>query len=190
MRASWPLALAGLLAVLAGCGHTAAGDASDPVPLRTVTGGGLATELPPGWQHAATRLTPALTDPREALSVGTFPLRYRRTECAHVPGSALEDLPPDGAFVTLEERGLHAAGFPSRPARFGPELGGPSEASACVPAARFSDHWFGFTDAGRSFHVMVAFGPAASEATQRQAWEILDRLRVDPAIRPDWPSSG
>jgi hypothetical protein len=59
-----------------------------------------------------------------------------------------------------------------------------------VPAARFSDHWFGFTDAGRHFHVLVAFGPAASAATQTQAWQILDGLRVDPAVRPDWPSAG
>ena len=69
-------------------------------------------------------------------------------------------------------------------------LGGPSEASQCVPTAHFSDHWFGFTAGGRHFHADVAFGPHASATTRAQAWTILDTLRVDPAIRPDWPASG
>ena len=111
-----------------------------------------------------------------------------------MPGSALEDLGPRDAFVTLLERGLDPSStwsdFPARPARFGAALGVPSEASQCVPTARFTDHWFGFTDGGRHFHVLVAFGPDAPAEVQRQAWEILDRLRIDPAVRPDWPSSG
>ena len=113
--------------------------------------------------------------------------------CAHVPGSVLEDVRPGDAFVTLQERGLGAAAgpdFPARPAHFGPELGGPSEASACVPSARFADHWFGFSDGGRHFHVMVAFGPQASADVRRQAWAILDSLAVDPSVVPDWKSSG
>ena len=128
------------------------------------------------------------------LAVATFELRYRRTACAHVAGSALEDLGPGDAFVTLQERGLDPgstwAGFPHRPARFGPELGGRSEASECVPAARFRDHWFEFTAGGRHFHADVAFGPRASPETRAQAWAILDSLRVDPQVRPDWPASG
>jgi hypothetical protein len=160
----------------------------------TVRAHGLTAELPPGWQAARESLTPHLTDPREELAVGTYPLRYRQTECAHMPGSALEALGPGDAFVTLEERGLGIpdgeADFPARPARFGPELGGPSEAGACAPGAHFSDHWFGFSDGGRHFHVLVAFGPQASAQVQGQAWAILDGLRVDPGVTPDWQSSG
>lgn len=155
---------------------------------------GIAVELPPGWQRATTSLTPGLEDPREVLPVGTFPLRYRETGCGHLPASALEDLGPRDAFVTLLERGLDPRStwpdFPPRPAHFGPELGGPSEASACAPGARFTDHWFGFTDGGRHFHVLVAFGPDAPAAVQREAWQILDSLRIDPDIRPDWRSAG
>ncbi|HEX5898513.1 MAG TPA: hypothetical protein VFY32_03860 [Solirubrobacteraceae bacterium] len=44
-------------------------------------------------------------------------------------------------------------------------------------------------DGGRAFHVMVAFGPQASAEVQRQAWAILDSLRVDPGAVPDWKSS-
>ena len=97
-------------------------------PPMTVRAHGLTAELPPGWQAASESLTPHLTDPREELAVGTYPLRYRQTDCAHMPGSALEALGARDAFVTLEERGLGvpdgAADFPSRPARFGPALGG------------------------------------------------------------------
>jgi hypothetical protein len=180
---------------LAACGaqpeHASAPSPEPPVAYQAH---GLAVELPPGWQSAPVSLTPNLSDPREVLSVATFPLRYRPTGCAHVAGSALEDLGPTDAFVTLEERGVDPgspwAGFPARPAHFGPELGGPSEASACVPTADFTDHWFGFTDGDRHFHVDVAFGPRASAATHNEAWAILDSLRIDPAVRPDWPSSG
>jgi hypothetical protein len=182
---------------IAGCAETAAAPpppAPPAPPPVTVRQHGLTAQLPPGWQAATESLTPHLTDPREELAVATVPLRYHETGCAHVPGSALSDLGPQGAFVTLQERGLGVPdgdqGFPARPAQFGPGLGGPSEASACVPGARFEDHWFGFSDGGRHFHVMVAFGPQAPADVQRQAWAILDSLRVDPGVVPDWQSSG
>jgi hypothetical protein len=38
--------------------------------------------------------------------------------------------------------------------------------------------------------VMVAVGPQASADVQRQAWAILDSLRVDPGVVPNWQSSG
>jgi hypothetical protein len=183
----------GLLAP--GCGedapHAKAAQAKDVV---FAASRGLTVTLAPGWQATRTSLTPHLVDPREVLTVATFPLRYRPTRCAHVAGSALEDLGPTDAFITLQERGTDAgsswADFPPRPAHFGPQLGGASEASACVPSARFVDHWFGFTAGGRHFHVEVAFGPEASAATRDQAWAGLDSLQVDPSALPDWRSAG
>jgi hypothetical protein len=59
-----------------------------------------------------------------------------------------------------------------------------------VPGARFTDHWFGFTDGGRHFHVDVAFGPDAPAEVRAEAWGILDSLTVDPRVRPDWQSTG
>ena len=192
-RSAWIV----VVLAIAGCAETHAAPAparQAAPPVAAVEAHGLTVGLPPGWQSAAQSLTPHLTDPREVLAVATFPLRYRATQCAHVAGSALEDLGPADAFVTLQERGLDASttwpDFPARPAHFGPELGGPSEASACVPSARFADHWFGFSDAGRRFHVMVAFGPRATAEVQRQAWAILDSLIVDAGVVPDWQSSG
>jgi hypothetical protein len=174
---------------LVSCGERPAA----PEP-RTATARGVTVELPPDWDRAHEALTPQLEDPREVLSLGTFPLRYRATGCAHMPSSALEDIGPGDAFVTLQERGTERGGkwldFPPRPAQFGPELGGTSEAPGCVPEARFTNHWFGFTDAGRHFHVLVAFGPDATAAVKRETWAVLDSLEVDPAVRPGWRSTG
>lgn len=168
--------------------------AATPAPVVALGARGVNAELPSGWQAAPASLTPNLTDPREVLAVGTYPLRFRETDCAHMPGSALEDLGPADALVTVQERGAEPGstwqGFPARPAHFGPELGGGSEASACAPAATFTDHWFGFSDGDRHFHVLVAYGPEASPEVRAQAWAILDGLQIDPTVTPDWRSSG
>jgi hypothetical protein len=182
------LALLGVC-LLAGCGQSAG--ASAPA---AVSANGLSVQLPDGWQSAEQRLT-RLEDPREMLAVGTFPLRYREVLCPQVPSSALEDLGAGDALVTLQERGTdpHSTwpDFPPRPAHFGPTPDDTnSDASACVPGAHFISHWFRFTDAGRHFHVLVAFGPQATQATQEQAWSLLDGLKVDPEPKPDWESAG
>jgi hypothetical protein len=189
-------ALAATALVAAGCGSQAAAPPPPPTSSQTITDGahGLAFDLPPEWHRATASLTPGLADPREVLSAGTFPLVYRPTACSHVPGSALADLGPRDAFVTIEERGSDPSSswsdFPPRPAHFGPGLGGPSEAQACVPQGHFADHWFGFSDGGRHFHVLVAFGPSAPETVQGQAWALLDSLQIDPRVQPGWNSVG
>jgi hypothetical protein len=90
MRAAFLFVLA---LALAGCG---AADTRAPAPAAArfsqFEARGVTVELPPGWEHADVSLTPSLVDPREVLSLATFRLRYRRTACAHVAGSALEDL--------------------------------------------------------------------------------------------------
>lgn len=200
MKRAWRAAAVTALAMsagslAAGCGedapHATAAQAKDVI---FAASRGLTVKLAPGWQATRTSLTPHLVDPREVLAVATFTLRYRATGCARVAGSALEDLGPTDAFITLQERGKDPgaswADFPPRPAHFGPQLGGASEAAACVPGARFVDHWFGFTDGGRHFHVDVAFGPEASAATRDQAWAVLDSVDVDPSALPDWRSAG
>jgi hypothetical protein len=169
------LAIATAIVALAssGCGEAARSAAPAPAAYRTH---GLAVELPPGWQHATTRLT-TITEPVDVLAVATFPLRYRRVGCDHMPSSALLDLGPGDALVVLFER--QQASFAPRPEHFGPMPEDGSEAPACVPTARFTDHWFTFSDEGRNFHVLVAFGPSASPDTRRQAWGILDELKVE-----------
>jgi hypothetical protein len=195
-----PLVLAAVAALLAGCGgegSRSAGEGGRP-PVETTYRSaewGYTVTVPDGWHRAEQSLTPTLTDPREILSLGTFPLRYRRSECAHVPTSALEDMTAADVFVTIQERGLDPDSdwpdFPPRPAHFRFEPGQDSEAPHCVRGSvRFVDHWFGFSDAGRHFHVEVALGTAAAEDLRREAYRILDSLRLDPNVKADWRASG
>ena len=186
------LALAAL--AIAGCGG--AEPATEPAEPVVVRGHGLSAELPRGWHAAPTSQPPGLTDPREVLAAASYPLGApgEQPGCAHMPSAALQAIGAGGAFVTLQERGIEPGSkwldFPPRPAHFGPELGAASEASGCAPGAKFRDHWFGFTDGERHFHVLVAFGRDATPEVQRQAWALLDGVRVDPAVRPDWRSAG
>jgi hypothetical protein len=66
---------------------------------------GYAVSFPSSWHRAERPVTPALTDPREILSLGTFALRYRPTNCEAFAGSAREDLGPRDALMTIQERG-------------------------------------------------------------------------------------
>ena len=46
-----------------------------------------------------------LSDPRELLSVGTFPLAYRQSACNHMPDGALRSMGAADGFVSVQERG-------------------------------------------------------------------------------------
>jgi hypothetical protein len=170
-----------LASVLAGCGGSPAPTKPAP-PAKPYSVHGLTVRLPPGWRVAPQSLTPHLVDPREQLSVGTFPLRFRDTQCAQFPGSALADLGAHDALVTLQERGNHTTLlFPERPARFGDDAGTGdiTQAHACTPGGGdFSDRWISFSDRGRNFYALVAFGPQATKTTRAEAWRILTGLRV------------
>jgi hypothetical protein len=156
---------------------------------------GYTVTVPEGWHEAQTSLTPSLIDPREILTVATFALPRAGGLC-----DALERVPPAEAFVTVQERGRGAygrEGFPTRPATFGPdpELPGSSVWPYCAggdhrPPIPMLDYWFGFSDAGRAFHVFVGIGRDAPADVRRDAFRVLDSLRFDPTIKPGWRSSG
>jgi hypothetical protein len=153
---------------------------------------GYAVSFPEGWQRATESLTPLLAEPRELLSLGTFPLHYEKRDCEHVPTAALESMSEEDVLLTILERAAPGRSvsedFPPRPASFAFEPDRGSEAPWCVHGpVRFADHWFTFTDAGRHFHVLVALGHSAPAELRRQAYGILDTLRVDPEVRPDRP---
>jgi hypothetical protein len=156
---------------------------------------GFAVSLPPGWSLSAERLTPHLDDPRELLSAGTFPLRFREAPCAHMPIGALRTMGPTDGFVTVMERG-HDRGsrwteFAPRPRRFDAraqfERG---DVADCLDDGRgLVESWLPFTDAGRHFYAIVVLGADAPDAIRAEAFAILDRLRFDPTAQPDWRST-
>ncbi len=181
-----------VLAVLLG----ACGEATTERPSSTYedTARGYSVSIPDGWHRAGRNLTPTITDPVEMLTVATFPLRDGEELCG-----ALARAKPDGALVTVQERGRGSYGasdFPERPARFEPEPAdeGHSTWPHCgvqdgEPPIPMVHYWFGFSDAGRAFHVLVALGEEAPDEVKRDAFTILDSLELDPDVTPDWPSS-
>jgi hypothetical protein len=189
------------LTALAGCGASERPTASraqqvEPPPGWTFyenRSWGYAVTYPAGWGRVTQARGPGMGDPVMILSLATFALR---------PDDAAYPIPRHGfdedeVFLTIQERGLDPRSdwrtFPPRPGRFRFE-----EGRGSVPAdylrrgagIRFRDHWFNFTDAGRHFHVQVGIGGSAPERAGEQAYRILDSLRFDPAVKPDWPSAG
>ena len=192
-----PVALSA--AVLAACGQQVSRPVEDERPApdwityRSAEWG-YTVSFPSSWQRAELPVT-RITDPREILSLGTFPLRYRATRCEAFAGGVREDLGPSGALLTILERGFDRSSewldFPPRPERFGPS---PENAKGSEPACGdrpgTDGRWLNFTDAGRHFHALVVFGPDAPSTVRREAWRILNSLRLDLNAKPDWPAGG
>jgi hypothetical protein len=154
---------------------------------------GYSMTVPAGW-HRADRPTSATTEPVEILALATYPPRAGNEDCGPL---ALGGFDADEVLVLILERGLDPSSewldFPPRPAHFAFEPGKTSESAECVSSKRqipLRDHWFNFTDEGRHFHVLVAIGAEALPERAREAYRILDSLRFDRSVKPDWRSSG
>lgn len=159
---------------------------------------GFSVELPSGWIRASGKITPQITDPLEILTVATLPIAGADPHGVCEPGSrpALAGFTEQDALVTLQESGrgalrINRLSHPPRPDRFRPESfpDGSTFTGCFVADLPVEDHWFGFADAGRAFHVLVIIGRAAPRHVRDEAWSILDRLRFDPRVRPDWKAS-
>lgn len=150
-------------------------------------------EYPAGWTSADESLAPDLFDPREILSIGTFPLRPGGTAPteAFLPGNAIADIGPGDVFLTVQERVRRVGGshFPARSSGFGPGMGCPSDDAACVEGSSMGIEglrawWIPFSDrpSGRDFYAFVAMGEEAyrDPARSAAAWRVLDSLAFDP----------
>jgi len=144
-------------------------------------------EYPAGWTLAEEPLTD-LIDPREIVSIGTFPLRPggAAPTDAFLPGNAIADMGPGDVFLTVQERRTPgtAARYPGRPAQFGPDAGCGSD-PACPDGTSLGIEglrawWIPFTDpsTGRAFYAFVAMGEDAyrDPARSSAAWTILDSM--------------
>jgi hypothetical protein len=79
--------------------------------------------------------------------------------------------------------------FRPRPSSFEAEAAG-SPQPACGDRPGTETSWLPFTDAGRHFYALVVIGPDAPRRVHEKAFGLLNSLRFDPAVQPDWPSSG
>lgn len=136
---------------------------------------------PAGWHRAAQRLTPALADPREILTVGSgkLPPQHVASDCAQLPSRALKALGAGQALVTVQELARPVPSFPPRPARW--EWGSTrSDARLeCAPPG-VDLRWLSFRQAGRAFYALVAIGPGSSAADGRRAMAVLSSFRPRP----------
>lgn len=140
---------------------------------------------------------PAYEDADTILSVSTFDasagsMAVDIPNCHATPVAALATLGPTDALVTivetsagsLPERRLATGIYEDEPERFYPYVGEVNEDFCLDRVRELGDadlfyREYVFTDAGRSFVVRVALGSDTTEARQRQAWLILDRLAFE-----------
>jgi len=156
---------------------------------------GLSLTYPAGWTVADENLTPHLVDPREIVSVGTYPLRPggKAPIDAYLPKNALADLGADDVFVTVQGSDAALGPDSSRPSAFTPA----SVCDAGDPACRDGTSlglegvrawWIPFTDpgTGRGFYAFVAMGEDAyrDPARTAAAWAVLDSLSFEPVGPP------
>ena len=142
---------------------------------------GYSVTLPAGWHRARRNLTPQLTEPREILSVATYPLRYkRRARCGigGCPTPALNGFRATDILVSIQER-MHA-----RPAsadvaidlrRRQRVLG--SRPQSC-PRDRVAWYAFeAFAQAGRNLYVLAVVGKRAPARAREELKQLLESLR-------------
>jgi len=144
---------------------------------------GISVVLPAGWHRARRNLTPELVDPREVLSVATYPLRYDRRARCRIPGCPTPALNGFGATdillsirerararpttedtaIDLERRQTRRAGWPT--------------------CARTRVAWYVFDSlsrAGRSLYVFAVVGKRAPSSARTDLRRVLRSLRFSP----------
>jgi hypothetical protein len=138
----------------------------------------VSVDLPMGWAEKSDPV-PAALDPRVVAAYGTwdFPVGG-----ACGPEPALAALPPDGAFLWVDEyvdpgnRGDFETGGP--PSSI--DLQTPPARWQCASSAPSRMYLFG--QAGRYFELHIALGPQASPGTIVQAEHIMASFSAQPAI--------
>jgi hypothetical protein len=145
---------------------------------------GYSVTLPGGWYRARRNLTPQLLEPREILSVATYPLRYQRRARCRIPGCptpALNGFRATDILISIQER-VHARptteDVPIHLQRRQTGLGaGPGSCTRGRVA------WYAFeafAEAGRSLYVLVVVGKRAPATERADMRRLLDSLHFSP----------
>ncbi len=142
--------------------------------------GDVTVRVPAGWHETHAPMVPGLTDPREVLTAATFPLSPPATPSAECdnqfPTSVLDGIGPTDAVVwILHSHGVN--GVAPRPARFDWTTG---LEWPCTLRAGLRARWIRFADGDQLVYAAVVAGDRATDATQAQAFGILDSLQVAP----------
>jgi hypothetical protein len=151
----------------------------------TSPGGDLRISYPPDWKIAGANLTPHLTDPREVVALGTFPLQPADHNCAHIPVNALEQMGPTDGFIWITERAGTSAPTPNfgpRPTSIGPTTGTDAnggDLAACLDHPLLGTaRAISFDDHGRHFTISYAVGSDATAQRRDDILAILNSFQV------------
>jgi hypothetical protein len=146
---------------------------------------GYSVALPAGWYRARRNLTPQLMDPREILSVATYPLRYKRRARCRIPGCptpALNGFQATDILMSIQER-VHAR-TTTKDVAIDLERRevGPGAGPANCTRARVAWYAFeAFAEAGRSLYVLVVVGKRAPPTARADLKRLLGSLRFSSA---------
>jgi hypothetical protein len=135
---------------------------------------GLSDRLPGGWRIVEARPT-SVVDPRQLLTVATFPLRQSRPDPNCAPRTARAQMPADGALVQIVE---YTRRLPARLPRRPPRLELPRrpvelECTGLGYTVEFAEH-------GRRLQAVALVGARAGERRRQEILELLNGLRVAP----------
>ena len=144
--------------------------------------------LPAGWYRARRNLTPQLVDPREILSVATYPLRYRRRARCRImgcPTPALNGFRATDILVSIQERVRARPTTADVAIDLKPRQTGLAAGPRSCTRRRVA--WYAFEDfaaAGRSLYVFAVVGERAPARARRDLKRLLRSLRFSPRGGP------
>lgn len=142
-------------------------------------------DYPSRWIRANVRLTPFLSNPREVLTIATFPLRPGGPRCAQFPTRALSRLESVDVLLSIQEQfGIGSpstSDFRPKPTHVALAMGHRTEAEQCVTRPRFVSHMIGFSQAGRRFLAFIAIGTGVPAAESAVALRVIDSFIASPS---------
>jgi hypothetical protein len=144
---------------------------------------GYSVALPAGWYRAGRNLTPELVDPREILSVATYPLRYnRRARCriSGCPTPALNGFRATDILMSIQER-VHARRATKDVAIELERRQAARVGKGNCTRGRVAWYVFeAFAEAGRNLYVLVVVGKRAPARARADLKRMLDSPRFSP----------
>lgn len=152
---------------------------------------GYSVVLPAGWYRARRNLTPQLVDPRELLSVATYPLRYRRRARCRITGCptpALNGFRATDILVSIQERVRARPATADVAIELTPRQTGLGAGPRGCTRGRVAWYAFeNFAEAGRSLYVFAVVGERAPARARRDLKRLLRSLRFSPRGGPIRP---
>lgn len=145
---------------------------------------GYSLVLPAGWHRARRNLTPQLLDPREILSVATYPLRYQHRARCRIPGCptpALNGFRATDILLSIQERPRTRPTTENIAIDLEPRQTPLRAGRRSCTRGRVAWYAFNaFAQAGRNLYVFAVVGKRAPASARGDLKRLLRSLRFNP----------